>query len=212
MPYSASIAPIPSQLIDINGDGLDDWVYSDDNNTYVLLNRGAGWSSSPDSQWTIATSTHYLQPGSSPATYYDRGIRFMDMNGDGLPDFVRSYDVAHGSPCVTDGYEVANVHVVYLNTGSGWATSTAYTLPDNAFCNERGSLNNKEYGNWTGNGQMNQDVLSEVTSPKGGSTSVTYTPSTQLGTNPQLPVSLLVVTQTVANDGLGNTITTTYSY
>jgi hypothetical protein len=70
-----------SQLIDINGDGLGDWVYG---NTYVLLNTGTDWESTPSSQWTIATSTLYLVPASSPAKYYDRGIRFVDINGDGL--------------------------------------------------------------------------------------------------------------------------------
>src|SRR5262249_23581739 len=79
-----------SQLVDINGDGLDDWVYSSGNSMYVLINNGTGWPSSPDPQWTIATSTLWVST-SSPTTYYDRGIRFMDLNGDGLPDLVRSY-------------------------------------------------------------------------------------------------------------------------
>ena len=77
-------------LIDINGDGLDDWVYSDGTNIYVLLNTGAGWESNAQLQWTIATSTLYQSPDLS-TTYYDRGIRFLDINADGLPDFIRSY-------------------------------------------------------------------------------------------------------------------------
>ena len=76
-----------SQFIDMNGDGLDDWVYSDSTHIYVLLNTGTGWNASPSPQWTIATSTLYH----SGSSYYDRGIRFMDLNGDGLPDFVRAY-------------------------------------------------------------------------------------------------------------------------
>ena len=68
---------------------------------------------------------------SSPTFYWDRGIRFFDINGDGLPDFVRSYH--------TDSYiyskaipviEIGTTKVILLNTGNGWATSTAYTLPD----------------------------------------------------------------------------------
>ena len=51
--------PTNSELIDVNGDGLADWVYSDNNNTYVLLNTGTGWSGTPDPVWTIATSTLY---------------------------------------------------------------------------------------------------------------------------------------------------------
>ena len=54
--------PNASQFIDINGDGLDDWVYSDGTNIYVLLNTGTGWNASPSPQWTIATSTLYRSP------------------------------------------------------------------------------------------------------------------------------------------------------
>jgi RHS repeat-associated protein len=201
-----------SQLVDVNGDGLDDWVYSDGTNTYVLLNTGTGWQGSPSSQWTIATSSLYLSPADS--NYYDRGMRFMDINGDGLPDFVRAYRNSPGSSC--GNYEIADVTAVYLNTGNGWATSTAGLPAYITSCGVNGYGSPmevyNEYGNWTGNGQMNQDVLAKVTNPKGGSTSVTYTPSAQLGTNPESPVSLLVVTQSVTNDGRGNAATTTYSY
>src|SRR5262249_23666215 len=62
-----------SQLVDVNGDGLDDWVYSDATKTYVLLNTGTGWGTSPDTQWTIATSTLYKDVATG--NYYDRGIR-----------------------------------------------------------------------------------------------------------------------------------------
>ena len=86
MPTYTAI-PANSQLIDVNGDGLADWVYSDNNNTYVLLNNGTGWNSSPDSAWTISTSTLYNSNGA----YYDRGIRFIDVNGDGLVDMIHSY-------------------------------------------------------------------------------------------------------------------------
>jgi YD repeat-containing protein len=203
-----------SQLVDVNGDGLDDWVYSDGTNTYVLLNTGTGWQSSPSSQWTLATSTLYAEPGTNPTVYDDRGIRFLDINGDGLPDLVRAYQNT-GVNCT--GPEVADVKAVYLNPGNGWATSTAYSLPSYiTSCGFDGNSSYKmlfnEYGNWTGNGQMNQDVLTSVTNSKGGTTNVTYTPTAQTGTNPNLPVSLLVVNQSVTNDGRGTIATTTYSY
>src|SRR6266851_2126160 len=67
-------------------------------------------------------------------------------------------------------------------------------------------------GSGLGIGQMAQNVLTSVTNPKGGSTSVTYTPTGGTAANPELPVSLLTVAQSVTNDGRGNTATTTYSY
>ncbi|QHP67453.1 hypothetical protein EI171_08440 [Bradyrhizobium sp. LCT2] len=216
--------PTASQLIDINGDGLDDWLSSDTSNTYVQLNTGNGWAAA-DPNWTIATSTLFQASGTgySPSytRYYDRGIRFVDINGDGLPDMVRGYNgYVTGTPSFMFAPfpELANVHVVYLNTGNGWATSTNYTPGNIATANVvtgwhgEQDFTYNEYANWTGNGQMAQDVLSTVTNTKGGSTNVTYTPSGQLGTNQNLPVSLLVVTQSVTNDGRGNTATTTYSY
>lgn len=48
-----------SQLIDVNDDGLPDWVYTDGTDTYVFLNTGTGWESTPDPRWTLATSTVY---------------------------------------------------------------------------------------------------------------------------------------------------------
>jgi RHS repeat-associated protein len=197
-------------LIDINGDGLDDLVYSDASGTHVLLNTGTGWESSPDPHWDIATSTLF-EVGTS-TTFYERGIRFMDMNGDGLPDFVRSYNVPVSGGCSS---EIATVNQVMLNTGSGWATTSAYTLPSYIVSGDSSSnpcAYNGEYGNWIGNGQMDQDVMSTVTYPKGGSTSISYSPTTQLGTNPQLPYSLLAVTKQVNHNGNGSNEETDYSY
>lgn len=193
-----------SQLVDINGDNLDDWVYSAASSTYVLLNNGTGWSSVPATEWTFATSTTYLSNGN----YYDRGIRFMDMNGDGLNDLVRSYLGASGGGCV--GTEVADVKAVYLNTGSGWATTTRYTLPAYiSTCNAGTStIAYNEYVNFFGNGQMKQDVITNVTNPKGGSVAITYAMVGNVGS----AIRVLGVATTTANDGLGNYATTTYSY
>jgi hypothetical protein len=169
------------QLIDVNGDGLDDWVESGG----VYLNNGTGWQSLADTHWSIGTSTLYASPSGG---YYDRGIRFIDMNGDGLPDYVRSYNVGNDAGCTDLTYgELASVHAVYLNTGNGWATTTSpYALPadilyahDTNFGGGACIWNDggrgprfDEYGNWYGNGQMAQDVLTNVTNSKGGKTSV----------------------------------------
>ena len=52
-------------LIDINGDGLDDWLYSDGTKIYALLNTGPA-GSRRRTQWTIATSTLYQSPDEAP--------------------------------------------------------------------------------------------------------------------------------------------------
>jgi len=195
-----------SQLVDINGDGLDDWVYSSSSKMYVLLNTGTGWASTPDPRWTFATSTLYLGT-SSPTTYYDRGIRFMDLNGDGLPDLVRAYKNTTGC-----SGEAADVKAVYLNTGSGWATSTAYTLPAYITSCNAGSFSFNEYANFKGNGQFQQDVLTSIINPTGGGLSVTYTTSASTTANPDAAISLLTASKITTNDGRGNYATTSYSY
>jgi YD repeat-containing protein len=203
-----------SQLVDVNGDGLADWVYSDASSTYVLLNTGNGWEANPDPEWTIGTTTLYLA-SSSPATYYDRGIRFFDINGDGLPDLIHSYSGISTTSAQYASPEPATYSQVFLNTGHGWATSTAYTLPayiTSATTPWTGTLQHNEYGNWIGNGQMDQDVLSTINYPKGGTTNIYYSPTAQQGTNPQLPISLLTVSKIIVNDGQGNSSETDYSY
>src|SRR3989338_2217832 len=67
-----------SQLVDINGDGLDDWMYSANGAINFHLNTGTNWGGA-DARWTIATGTR--QTGG-----WDKGIRFIDLNGDNLPD------------------------------------------------------------------------------------------------------------------------------
>ena len=67
------------QLIDVNGDGLADWVYSDSGNTYVLLNTGTGWESTPSSQWTIATSTLYPARFKSGAILSGPRLEFSNL-------------------------------------------------------------------------------------------------------------------------------------
>jgi FG-GAP-like repeat len=193
-----------SQLFDVNGDGLADWVWTDGTNTYVQLNSGTGWNSTPDPRWTLSTSTVYVSGG----TCYDRGMRFVDVNGDGLPDFVRSYTVSASSGLP----EVTTSQFVYLNTGSGWATSTAYTLPY-VISNTSGSTATySQLANYLGNGQQYQDVLSTITYPKGGSTNATYGYTTQSKVNQHLPYNLLVVTKLLNYPGIGTAAENDYSY
>ena len=192
------------RLVDIFGDGLDDYEYTDGTKIYFLQNTGTGWGAA-DPRYTIATSSVYETGGGS---YYDRGIRFVDINGDGLPDFVHSYSCT-GSY----GPEEATYSTIMLNTGSGWATSTAYTIATPVVSTGSDTCQaDDELANYQGNGQQDQDVLSTITYPKGGSTDITYGYTTQSGTNPQLPYNLLVVTKLVNNDGLGNSQETDYTY
>ena len=217
-----------NQPIDINGDGLVDLQFSDGTQTNFLLNTGKGWGPA-DPRWAIATTTlQYVYDGITEV-YWDRGIRFIDMNGDGLPDYVRSYTMPSYSSASVPAIEVGTYQYVYWNTGSGWATSSITSLPSYITYGEvsgtnqwQGVQNHDEYVDWTGDGitdasdkvnqARRQDVLTQITYPTTGYTQVEYVPSPQTHTNPQLPASILLVSKITNNDNNGNVQTIDYKY
>lgn len=100
-------------LVDMNGDGLADWVQGGD----VYMNEGDGWESSPS--WT-----------SLPATSFESEARLADINGDALPDIVyadrRTFDESWNPD------DPIYYYYVYLNQGDGtWVNDTdlAETIP-----------------------------------------------------------------------------------
>jgi RHS repeat-associated protein len=113
------------RFVDLNGNGLTDIVeYGYGGNRSTWLNDGHG-------HW-VAANKDYLLPvpvtmGPSSVTQNnfgdcsypnpprDNGVRFVDVNGDGLPDLVQSSS--------------AGAKGVWLNTGTGWLKSDAYDLP-----------------------------------------------------------------------------------
>ena len=93
------------RVVDLNNNGLDDIVSC--NGSYI--NTGSGWVSS--SSWN------------SPVCFANNGVPtgaiLADVNGDGLPAILSGYVNTSG----------ANVLAAYVDTGSGWATSTVWTPP-----------------------------------------------------------------------------------
>lgn len=93
-----------TELVDVNGDGKTDIIQANDAGSTVYLNTGVGWSSAPS--WNFPT---VLMNASS-----DSGARIVDLNGDGLPDVIRSTDL---------------FQQVWLNNGSGWQTTDSWSPP-----------------------------------------------------------------------------------
>ncbi len=94
------------RLVDVNGDGFIDVLRAKDQSSYESwVNTGSGWSS--DSNWDVPV--YFVNTDHS-----DRGIRFVDVNGDGLSDLLRSRP---------------GTNTAWLNTGTGWLQSDVWTPP-----------------------------------------------------------------------------------
>ncbi|HBG16828.1 MAG TPA: hypothetical protein DDW93_08620, partial [Firmicutes bacterium] len=113
--------------VDLNGDGLVDIVERRENlvdgTTYqvsnVYLNNGNGWTQQPaNSPWQIPAAIvcwEYDQPWQDIGQVFDKGVRFVDLNGDGLVDILQSYRWAFSG-----GHGYNTYSYAYLNNGNGW--------------------------------------------------------------------------------------------
>lgn len=97
------------QLIDINGDGLVDIVsailnnYQPTVNTTVYINDGSGWHDESE-KWSFPL---YFQDPSLK----DAGVYLVDINGDNLPDIIRSlYSRRENTPGHVEFYYTKNIY------------------------------------------------------------------------------------------------------
>ena len=210
------------RIVDVNGDGLPDLVQSYNLSTgssnKIWINNGTGWVL--DSQWSVPVSmSQYI----NSFDWYDTGVRFADINGDGLPDIIQNW--------ASSGLGTSTA---WINTGSGWVTDTHW-LPPVAFSTDN-TTDELRIADVNGdnmpdlvradalggslvyiNNASTPDLLAKVTYPQGGSANYTYQ-SSQLYKNgtqalsPQLPISIDTVSSISLDNGLGVVASTSYSY
>lgn len=96
-------------LLDVDGDGRTDVVRGYDGSRTTWLNTGSGWSS--DASWTL--------PCDLVTSSAEQGVRFVELNGDGLVDILHSESIG------------AATQKVYVNTGAGWDEIAMWTPPLN---------------------------------------------------------------------------------
>ncbi len=101
------------RIVDVNADGLPDVVLAGQdggNARNAWLNNGSGWVNSsvwvPPANFTTTSNT-------------DNGVRFADLNSDGLIDMVE--DFANSSSTSRNAW---------LNNGSGWVANDTWQAPE----------------------------------------------------------------------------------
>lgn len=206
------------RLVDVNRDGLADnlqtyieWP-SQQERKRTFINQGSG-SWFEQLSWAPPLPFYININGGD-----NSGLKLVDINADGLVDLFNIVPIAEFPARV------------YLNTGNGWqrrqdlepVNPGDWTDQTNVIdVNGDGLV---DIGNFVPNGRfylqsgMVADLLNQVTYSEGGSTNVTYKPSTQYRSatssisNPKLPLVVQTVYQITTSDGLGTTQGATYTY
>jgi len=169
-----------ARLEDVNGDGLPDILLSNGTGTRAWLNTGSGWVDAPT--WYPPSASTFITSSSR-----DGGVRFADVNGDGLVDMLEDY--ANGT--TTD-------RGAWINSGHGWTLDPAWQSPE-PFTKDGKNIGRRladidgdgqadisvAYSNSTGSytwtwlrDQQTPFMLMRVTNMLGGTTQVGYSPST----------------------------------
>lgn len=181
--FSTSIA-----YTDLNGDGLVDIVvYSKSDATKTATYLGTGYDPRPGSgsAWTTNAAWKMPHQSSSSAAGGDAGFRLVDVNGDGLPDFVYR----------ADGHDLVALNRGYADSKTAWnilASGNSYTLPrplsapdgsdngvrlldvdGNGILDLVLSKDGKDVGVWT-NQNVRVGVLTSITEGLGATTTLCY--------------------------------------
>lgn len=204
---------IGAEFVDLNGDGLPDYIFrysckgSSGQSTgmnYVYINTGAGWVKGPDSHLAPAELADLGNNGNGDLLYFiQRACSFIDINNDGLPDFVSSDDNIEDQSMSSK---------VMINTGTSWVPAPSsmnlpYLLVTGSTYNTGATLNDFNddgaidqiwrWNNGTGsnsykgamsNKRINPDRLVKATNSLGVSVHITYATLTERDPNTDEPV------------------------
>ncbi len=205
------------RLIDLNSDGLIDIFrsgYYSGKSTW--LNNGTGFvnASYYDAPVVFTTITHD-----------DAGIRFLDVNNDGLPDVIEAF---YNGTATSSG--------AWLNTGRGWLRNDSWGSPE--YFTSGGLNQGRRIADITGDGfgdiMVAQDsaaqqnswtknatfpyLLKKVVHEYGGMTAINYTTSTRFNNSDDLGFNVFVVLNVTTNNSMNGSfssvgsVVTNYSF
>ena len=155
------------RLVDLNGDGLLDIAQAitrADNSTVsnAWLNTGEGWLSAP--WWALpASMARYKADGHTDML----GV-MMDLNGDGKPEFVQSYQSTTG----------ATIFNAWEHNGVGWLSSNVTALPAPLFKHH----SNGSSTSYAQIADIDSDGVADIFTAQSGLSNTVYThPATVAG-------------------------------
>ena len=109
-------------VIDLNGDGLPDFLYSKGNDYYYI------WMNNGDGTFTYSNGTIDFNTAPFPRLDDDYNETIIDLNGDGLPDFVYSY-----SSFLLTHADQNTYYSIWMNNGDGTFTYSNGSVDYTAF-------------------------------------------------------------------------------
>jgi len=200
-----------TRIVDVNGDGLPDLIKGKDSVRITWINNGKTWVQNDD--WVIPSDAVFI------SSDQDKGIVFIDVDGDGMTDILRAD---------------SGTKKVWINTGKGWTYDSSWSIPSSinfvgpsstiADFNGDGlpdltmakSSSNKE--SWTNRAEKGY-LLTSIKEMFGGITTLAYEKITSIDNTGEdsindLPFTGYVVSSITKNNGLsgGHQITSTISY
>ncbi len=204
---------------DFNGDGADDVVYFVHGQfdpwrqrVFVSLSTGNGFS--PIQQWDLQQRVGWVDQ--------DLSLSARDINSDGLSDLIFTHKDEFTTPDPASFWADGTSYVL-LSTGTDFVEptdSTAYELVESAgaagdfdgdgLIDIFGAKTQGAPEIYFGDGGI-PNLLIKVANQAGGTTDVTYLPTTEFGQF-NLPAVRQAVTSITSNDGRGNARTVSYSY
>ncbi|MDD4980038.1 MAG: SpvB/TcaC N-terminal domain-containing protein [Candidatus Omnitrophica bacterium] len=130
------------RLVDLTGDGMPELLAAALWDPYL----GSGgqykdaysfqYLDNIDPQWFKDTSWNLPEGYFVYGNHIDGGIRFADLNGDGLNDLSIAVDEIHWSYRPLD--VISRTTTTYINTGSGWQQDARWNSPDGYYVTASG--------------------------------------------------------------------------
>lgn len=225
-----------TRLVDVNGDGLTDIIeavfYHDDNRlaSKVYLNTGGGWQLADYGAPAALMRQNDLDRG-------DRGVQFVDVNSDGLLDWVESISKEPNNSGIIGISPSGHSSRIYLNTGNGWvqAPSGSFSFPQpfTIFNGDRSHSTGVVFVDINNDGQpelaqsntqsgtlvkriyiseAKPELLKTVRNALGGSVNATYACSFAISGTHRIPFPIQVLNRLSNSDGRGNNVDTSYTY